>query len=214
MLRVLIFAILILGISACEHEHTDTNQATIALTDIKKTKTTNLEEEKERAVNVAPSAKEVPVAMEKTVALEETKEVQQKVVEEEKITLEKEAKAVKKEEKKSKKKRKKPAIKFAKTTHYFGLIDEGETITTKFWFDNVGNAPLLIKDASATCGCTYPGYPFVPIKPGERSSINVSFNSKGKFGKQKPVVTVMTNASSKPIKLYLEGEVKTEVVEN
>lgn len=213
MLRVLIFAILVLGLSACEHEHTDASQATISLADIKKVETTTLPSEKpERVVNVAPSAEEVPVAMEKTVALEEDIKEEKKV--EKKATPKPEAKTEKKKKKQPKKSSKKPIIKFAKTTHYFGLIDEGETITTKFWFDNVGDAPLLIKDASATCGCTYPGYPFVPIKPGERSSINVSFNSKGKFGKQKPVVTVVTNASSKPIKLYLEGEVKTEVAEN
>lgn len=206
MIRLLICACIGMMIfSACGHEHTAADQATIALEDIKPAEPTATAVTASQPVT-EPPAEEVPPAMEEVVELKDEKPLEQ--VEEPK----KVAAAPVEQKKLPKRAKKRPQIEFAKTTHYFGLIDEGETISTKFFFDNVGDAPLLIKDASATCGCTYPGYPFVPIKPGERSSINVSFNSKGKFGKQKPVVTVMTNASSKPIKLYLEGEVKTEVV--
>lgn len=211
MLRQLIYLLLaVITISACGHEHPEADQATIALEDIKPTETTatalTVEPTTTTTDNDVNPPADVPKEMEEVVVLKDEKPVEKEEIKE-KVA----AKPVKKEKKKRKKR---PKIKFDRTTYYFGLIEEGETITTKFWFDNIGDAPLLIKDASATCGCTYPGYPFVPIKPGERSSINVSFNSKGKFGKQKPVVTVQTNASSKPIKLYLEGEVKTEVAEN
>ncbi|MFK7932413.1 MAG: DUF1573 domain-containing protein [Saprospiraceae bacterium] len=211
MFRLIIILLTVLVIfSSCGHEHPNADQATISLEEIKPTIMATAQP--------ITNTKEAVDEVDKEEILEESEEVVElkdeqpveKTVEPEKVV----AKPVKKEKKAPKKSKKRPKIEFAKTTHYFGLIEEGETIRTEFFFDNVGDAPLLIKDASATCGCTYPGYPFVPIKPGERSSINVSFNSKGKFGKQKPVVTVMTNASSKPIKLYLEGEVKTEVAEN
>lgn len=214
MLRQIIYTLFIVAlVSACSHEHPEAGQATISLEEIKPTETATTALAVERKVNViATDATEVESLADVSAEQEEIVELkEEKPVEKEEVEKKEVAKPVKKEKKVAKKR---PQIKFDRTTYQFGLIEEGETVTTKFWFDNVGDAPLLIKDASATCGCTYPGYPFVPIKPGERSSINVSFNSKGKFGKQKPVVTVMTNASSKPIKLYLEGEVKTEVADN
>lgn len=211
-LHYYLFFLLLLGLGACGQESpTDTNPPTIALEEIQP----RMVATKTSTGTPTLAAAEVPTEMDKIAAAAPSAEVtpttttaQEKQLE----TVEKAPEAPQKKKKKVKKKR--PKIKFDRTTYYFGLIEEGEAIATKFFFDNVGDAPLLIKNASATCGCTYPGYPFEPIKPGERSYISVRFNSKGKFGKQKPVVTLTTNASSKPIKLYLEGEVKTEAVDN
>ena len=84
-------------------------------------------------------------------------------------------------------------------------------MTHAFKFTNTGNAPLEITNAEVSCGCTYPSYPFLPIEPGKTGEITVTFNSKGKFGKQKPIVTIYTNTPEKQYKLMLEGEVITEV---
>ncbi|NNE30228.1 MAG: DUF1573 domain-containing protein, partial [Saprospiraceae bacterium] len=62
-----------------------------------------------------------------------------------------------------------------------------------------------IKEVRASCGCTQPSYPFLPILPGEEGAIGVRFDSKGKLGKQKPVITVVTNADPKIYKLFLDG---------
>ena len=112
-------------------------------------------------------------------------------------------KAAKKERKSASKK---PIISFERKNWSFGKLTEGDKVDHKFFFTNTGNAPLVIKDATATCGCTYPSRPYVAIKPGEKSYIGVSFDSKGKLGQQKPTVTVMTNAGTH--KLYLQGEVE------
>ncbi len=102
-----------------------------------------------------------------------------------------------------------PKIKFETTKHDFGTIKEGDVVKYQFFFKNTGTAPLIIKDATATCGCTAPGYSFLPIEPGDESAINVSFNSKGKFGPQKPEVTVLTNTYPSKFVLTLEGVVDT-----
>ena len=104
-----------------------------------------------------------------------------------------------------------PMMRFAETIHSFDPIEEGEKVTHAFKFTNTGNAPLEITNAEVSCGCTYPSYPFLPIAPGESGQIEVTFNSKGKFGKQKPIVTIYTNTPEKQYKLMLEGEVITEV---
>lgn len=125
-----------------------------------------------------------------------------------------EPKKEKREEKKatSKKKKKKkssrnPIIKWTETTHAFGTVTEGEQVNHQFFFENTGTEPLFITDATATCGCTVPSYPKVPIRPGESSYIRIAFNTKAKSGAQKPVVTIYTNARKTPFKLYMEGEV-------
>jgi len=113
--------------------------------------------------------------------------------------------------KKKKRSSKDPIIKFAETSHKFGIVEEGGQVNHKFFFENTGKGDLFIKDATATCGCTVPSYPKTPIRSGETSYIRISFNTKAKTGAQKPVVTVYTNARKDPFKLYLEGEVTPKV---
>lgn len=107
-----------------------------------------------------------------------------------------------------------PVISFESTVWNFGELEEGETVDHKFKFRNTGDAPLEITNTTATCGCTKPLYPFMPIMPGEEGHISVRYNSKGKFGTQRPVVTVSANTKEGTHKLYLEGSVRTEVVGN
>ena len=59
----------------------------------------------------------------------------------------------------------KPNLKFDLIRHNFDTIQAGDIIDYKFEFTNTGNAPLVINSARATCGCTQPSYPFVPIEP-------------------------------------------------
>ena len=62
---------------------------------------------------------------------------------------------------------KKAVIEFDKTTHDFGTFSEVDPIVTcKFVFMNSGDAPLVIHQAVASCGCTVPNYPKEPILPG------------------------------------------------
>lgn len=101
-----------------------------------------------------------------------------------------------------------PKFEFEKEIFDFGVIQEGESVQTTFKFKNGGKTPLIITDATATCGCTVPEYPKTPIKPGEEGTIKVVFNSQGKLGMQDKVVTIMSNASPQAPGLHLVGEIK------
>ncbi len=103
-----------------------------------------------------------------------------------------------------------PKFKFDKEIYDFKVIQEGEKVQGSFSFKNVGKTPLIISDASATCGCTVPEYPKTPIKPGEEGVISVVFNSQGKVGMQDKVVTLTSNANPEAVKLHLVGEVKAK----
>lgn len=104
-------------------------------------------------------------------------------------------------------------IKFDTLTHDFGTFAEKDgAVQCTFKFTNVGNAPLIIHQAIASCGCTVPSYPKDPIKPGERGAIEVTYNGAGKYaGPFKKLITVRTNAKETGVvRLTIEGNMKKE----
>ena len=103
----------------------------------------------------------------------------------------------------------KPAeIKFDKLSHNFGTFSEKEPVVScTFSFTNVGESPLIINQAVASCGCTIPEYTKTPIQPGEKGEIKVTYNGTGKFpGHFKKSITVRTNGAVEMTRLYIEGE--------
>ncbi|MDB5013444.1 MAG: hypothetical protein JWQ25_1646 [Daejeonella sp.] len=100
-----------------------------------------------------------------------------------------------------------PVFNFEKSSYDFGKITQGESVTYDFKFKNVGKTPLIITDATATCGCTKPEFPKTPIAPNESGNIHVTFNSAGKEGMQNKVITVTANTVPQQTELHLIGEV-------
>lgn len=91
--------------------------------------------------------------------------------------------------------RKQPEISFEQTEYNTGKISQGEVRAYSYKFTNTGNAPLIISEVSASCGCTVArDFPKGKIKPGEGGAINVEFDSDGKWGEQVVTVNVTTNA--------------------
>ncbi len=110
--------------------------------------------------------------------------------------------------KKTLKPKSKPQIEFDVIRHDFGTIVQGDTVLFNFNFVNKGKAPLEIESAKATCGCTQPSFPFIPIEPGEEGYIGVMYISVGKEGHQEPTITVHSNVSKEPITLLMTGIVE------
>ena len=88
-----------------------------------------------------------------------------------------------------------PVITFEESSKDFGDIKQGDKVAHTFKLENTGNAPLIISNVAATCGCTVPSWPKEPIAPGKTAQIKVSFNSAGKMGKQNSVVRIYSNAT-------------------
>ena len=103
-----------------------------------------------------------------------------------------------------------PVIKFEEELYDFGVIEEGASVKYEFKFKNTGKTPLIISNATATCGCTVPEYPTKPIKPGDGGVIKVVFNSQGKVGMQDKVVSIISNANPYLATLHVVGEVKAK----
>ncbi|MGN0214162.1 MAG: DUF1573 domain-containing protein [Muribaculaceae bacterium] len=109
---------------------------------------------------------------------------------------------------KSTKKEGKAEALFTERIHDFGYIkEENGAVSHQFEFENVGDEPLIIVSAYASCGCTRPEFPTKPIKPGKKGKIKVTFSPIGRPGPFRKEVRVKTNGKYKSYILHIEGSV-------
>jgi hypothetical protein len=102
-----------------------------------------------------------------------------------------------------------PKTYFESRTYNFGTIKQGKRIEHNFVLKNVGQHDLIIRRIWATCGCTAVTPKKTVIKPDDITQIRVVFNSTGRKGNQKKMITVVTNDPENPrITLWLEGIVE------
>ncbi|KIX22944.1 hypothetical protein SY27_01670 [Flavobacterium sp. 316] len=102
-----------------------------------------------------------------------------------------------------------PKIEFKEETINYGEVVKGVDDGIRvFEFTNTGNAPLVIKNVTSTCGCTIPTKPSEAILPGKSDKITVKYNmNPGPISK---TITVESNAVNKPngvVPLRIKGTV-------
>ncbi|HUH73512.1 MAG TPA: DUF1573 domain-containing protein [Chitinophagales bacterium] len=104
-----------------------------------------------------------------------------------------------------------PVIKWEATTVDYGTINQGDNGSREFELTNTGNAPLIISNATGSCGCTVPVWPKEPILPGQKSTIKVNYDTN-RLGSFTKTVTVVSNAANNTDVLQIKGNVlaKTE----
>jgi len=93
------------------------------------------------------------------------------------------------------------AMTFGEDIYDFGEIDTGEKVKHVYKFQNTGSEPLVISNATGSCGCTVPTWPKEPIPVGGEGEILVEFDSKNKSGNQSKRVTITANTD--PVNTYL-----------
>lgn len=96
---------------------------------------------------------------------------------------------------------------FDDDSYNFGTIKVGEVVEHEFTLVNTGDAPLIISNVHASCGCTTPDYSKTPIAPGQTGMVKVRFDSNGQMGNQHKIITVTSNALATNTLLHLRGEV-------
>jgi hypothetical protein len=97
-------------------------------------------------------------------------------------------------------------VKFKETVYDFGKIKQGVPVTHDFEFTNVSDKPVVIENATASCGCTTPTWPQAPVAKGKADKIKAGFNAAapGTFTKQ---ITVKVAGVDLPTQLTIKGEV-------
>lgn len=102
-----------------------------------------------------------------------------------------------------------PEIAFEEQEFDFGNITQNAPQEHVFKFTNTGKAPLVITDATSTCGCTVPTYPKnKSIAPGETGEMLVKFNGSGQ-GQVTKTVTVSANTEKGTSQLRIKAFVET-----
>lgn len=105
--------------------------------------------------------------------------------------------------------RKLPVMTFDKKMHDFGIIKEGDVVSTTFEFTNSGKAPLVIVSMKGSCGCTVANdWPKEPIPVGGKGTFTVKFNSKGKPNMQQKNITIVANTEKGREVVKIKANVK------
>jgi len=96
--------------------------------------------------------------------------------------------------------------KFNTEKHDFGKIKQGVPVTYYFEITNISDKPLVVENASASCGCTVPEKPEKPINPGATAKIKVQYNAAAVqlFNKD---VYIKLAGIEQPKTLHISGEV-------
>lgn len=95
-----------------------------------------------------------------------------------------------------------PEMSFDETEFDFGTIEKGTPQEHTFTFTNTGKAPLVITNATSSCGCTVPSFTKEPVAPGEKGELLVKFNGSGQNQVTKTVtVTANTESGKEQIKI-------------
>lgn len=103
-------------------------------------------------------------------------------------------------------------IDFEKTLHDYGNINEDDGVAYyEFTFTNNGDAPLIIRNVTTSCGCTVPDWPKAPIAPKEKGKIKVGYNAAGRPNAFSKTITVASNAQTPAVILQIKGFVKPHV---
>ncbi len=106
-----------------------------------------------------------------------------------------------------------PKIEFKDTMQYdMGTFTEGETAVHTFEFTNVGSGNFYIKEVRTTCSCTATDWPKEPVKPGETSSIKVTFDTNHKNGEYAKGVNIFSNAGELNLIIIVRVKPKAEVM--
>ena len=99
-------------------------------------------------------------------------------------------------------------IEFGEDTFDFGTVKEGAIIEHVFKFKNTGDAPVILAQVTASCGCTTPSYSQEPILPGKEGEVKVAFDSNNQVGVHQKIVTIASNAENKVTTVQLRGTVE------
>ena len=93
--------------------------------------------------------------------------------------------------------------------HDFGKFGENDgSVTAVFVITNNTDAPIVLTNVRASCGCTTPTWTQEPIEPGKTGEISVSYNPKGRPGPFEKVVTVTTNGNPQRLTMRIKGIVE------
>lgn len=100
---------------------------------------------------------------------------------------------------------------FNEKSYDFGTMKQGDKKDYTFTLTNKGKSDLHIRRVRSSCGCTAVAPSKKVIAAGESAPIKVTFDSRGKRGRQSKSITVITNDPKTPTTvLRISSNITTE----
>lgn len=99
-------------------------------------------------------------------------------------------------------------IKVNTEKHDFGKIKQGVPVTYYFEITNTTDKPVVVENASASCGCTVPEKPTQPILPGKTDKLKVVYNAAA-VGPINKDIYIKLAGVEQPKTVHITGEVLT-----
>lgn len=90
----------------------------------------------------------------------------------------------------------------------FGKVKQNTPPTATITVTNIGTEPLIIEQATPSCGCTVSDYTKAPIAPGKTGTITATYNAAA-LGPINKTLTVKFAGADDPKFVKLTGEVLT-----
>jgi hypothetical protein len=96
-----------------------------------------------------------------------------------------------------------------KLVHDFGIIgEEAGNVSAVFVITNNTDAPIVLTNVKATCGCTTPVWTKTPIESGKTGEVTATYNPKGRPGPFDKAITITTNSTPDKLVVHIKGTVE------
>jgi len=103
-----------------------------------------------------------------------------------------------------------PVIEFSETVFDFGDIKKGDKVTHTFIVNNTGKSNLILRKVNSSCGCTTTQPDKNVIPSGDSARITVTFDSRGRNGRQNQSITILSNDPKKSSQIL---RITTNIIE-
>lgn len=105
------------------------------------------------------------------------------------------------------------AFEFVTMVHDWGAISDEESVKASFSFKNTSDKVVKIISTKTSCGCSVAEATRKVLEPGQESSIEVTYNPKGKRGLELKTITLETDYAAQPnVELHLKALVRPRLV--
>ena len=102
----------------------------------------------------------------------------------------------------------KATIACEKSVHNFGTICESDgKVSHSFVIKNEGDAPLVLTNVTASCGCTVPAWSKQPIPAGKTGTVKITYDPAGRPGTFVKSLSVYSNGMKGIFRLSIRGKV-------
>ncbi len=90
------------------------------------------------------------------------------------------------------------------TEFNLGMLKQGNSTTVTALIRNIGEAPFVVYDTRASCGCTSVNYSKEPVVPGSSIEIKITYNAED-LGYFNRTVSIYGNMNNSPLIIRIEG---------